>query len=495
MSKLDGKSSACSTTSVEPPKPFFLQALDALKGGDRRNAAALLARELDQGNTSPKNLGSVAQLAAHIGEVDLAIGALQRAASPGSLDSLLLYWSTLATFGRGADALAEVKQQPARVRDHPSVLHFRGTVANQFGKFDEAQDLFRRTLRQEPRAVQTWFALSMIKTFGASDPDLAAMEQLERLPGIPPEARAALHYAIAKAREDCGDLDRAFELYTKGAAVRRMAPFDLAAYRRAAKDVVRDFTPDNLKRLIPSEAKGQRAAFVTGLPRSGTTLTEQLLVGHSAVEDGAELNVFAAALIPTLGGNFQQALAFQQRAKHVDPWGEIGRDYAYLVDVHFRSSRLVVDKSLGQSLLIGLLLHSMPDARIAWLRRSPDDVALSCFRTFFTTGLNWTWSLTDIADYMRIEDELFEHWTTLFPERILVVPYEDLVSSPERWSQQLQKHFGLPIEAGAASVPNQGRAIRTASVTQVTRPISKARVGSAAAFHQHLKPFRERYYP
>lgn len=477
-----------------PPKPFFSQALDALKVGDRKGAAGLLARELNSGNTSPKNLSSVAQLAAHIGEVQLAIQALLRASSSGSLESLLAYWAALASYGRATEAIAQVNQQPGSVRDHPSVLHFRGTVANQFGRFDEAEDLFRRTLRQAPTAMQTWFALAMIKTFHPGDPELAAMEQLEHGPGAPPEASASLQYALGKAREDCGDIDRAFEHYKKGAELRRNPRFDMEAYRSAATAVLRDFTPHNLERLISSGAKGQRSIFVTGLPRSGTTLTEQLLIGHSAVEDGAELNLFGTALIPTFGSSLVNALAFQQRSEHHDPWGEIGRDYAHLVDVHFQSKGLVVDKSLGQSLLTGLLLHALPDSRIAWLRRSPEDVALSCFRTFFTTGLRWSWSLTDIADYMRIEDELFEHWSTMFPERILVVHYEELVGAPQHWAVRLHEHFGLPAEPGAASVPMQGRAIRTASVTQVARPISTSRVGSAAAFHRHLDPFRERYY-
>jgi hypothetical protein len=141
-----------------------------------------------------------------------------------------------------------------------------------------------------------------------------------------------------------------------------------------------------------------------------------------------------------------------------------------------------------------LILHILPDARIAWLRRAPEDVALSCFRTYFATGLRWTWSLTDIADHMRPEDRLFEHWRALFPERILVVPYEELVSAPGKWSERLQRHFGLPLEPGLETLPREGRAIRTASVSQVREPISTTRIGQASAFERHLKPFRERYF-
>lgn len=478
----------------ESAKPYFMQALDALKSGDRSAAAALLEKQLREGNTSSKNLPSVSQLALHIGEVDLAIDAMRRAIVPGSIDSLLAYWGMLGTCGRADEALVEIERQPVSVREHPSVLHMRGTIATQFGRFREAQEMFRRALAKAP-ITASWFMLAMIKTFQADDPDLVAMQRLEQHPGLPAQDRASLCYGLGKAWEDCGDIDRAFEFYSKGAAMRRQQhSFDTGAFRLVAEQVIRDFTPVNLKRLVPSRFEGRPPLFVTGLPRSGTTLTEQILLSHSAVTDGGEINLFSAALIPLLGGGLDAALAYQQRSNHRDPWGEIGRDYIQLVETRFEPSGLIVDKSLGQSLLIGLMLHTLPDARIAWLRRSPEDTALSCFRTYFATGLPWTCSLTDIADTMRVEDRLFEHWRSLFPDRILLVPYEELVRSPSSWAERLQQHFWLPFEPGIEQVSRADRPIGTASVSQVREPISARAVGRAAIFERHLKPFRDRYY-
>jgi hypothetical protein len=204
------------------------------------------------------------------------------------------------------------------------------------------------------------------------------------------------------------------------------------------------------------------------------------------------LNLFAIALTPLLGFDRDNAMRYQSANKE-DPWGAIARDYAHLLDLRFRSKDLVVDKSLGQTMLMGLLLHAMPDARVAWLKRNPDDVALSCFRTYFTGGLAWTCSLTDIADYMRAEERMLAHWRAVFPDRILVVPYEKLVTAPAEWSVRLQEHFGLPVEDLESSLP-QDRAVRTASVTQVKEPISTSRIGQASRFERHLKPFHGRYY-
>jgi tetratricopeptide (TPR) repeat protein len=476
-------------------QPFFLQALDKLKGGDRRAAAELIERELGEGNTSARNLASVAQLAVHIGEIELAIDAMRRSVVPGSIDTLLAYWAMLANHGRSEEALDDIRRQSAALRDHPAVLHFRAMAATQFGSFDEAQDLLRRALSKAPTAMQSWFALAMIKTFTSGDPDIDAMERLERQAGAPTEPRAALCYALGKAAEDCGDIDRAFGFYTRGAALRRQqGGFDAERFHRAVDEAIRDFTPDRLAQLKPSAFQGLRSLFVTGLPRSGTTLTEQILRGHSAVVDGAEVNLFSPALISMRGQGMDAALAYQQQFAGDDPWGEIGRDYARLIDIQFPSAGLVVDKSLGQSLLTGLMLHALPEARIAWLRRLPDDVALSCFRTYFSMGLPWTWSLIDIAERIRAEDRLFDHWRAAYPERILVVPYEELVASPGPWADRLQRHFGLPVEPGLEKISRDGRAVRTASVGQVRETISTDRIGRAAAFERHLKPFRDLYY-
>ena len=475
--------------------PFFLQALDALKLGDRRGAAALLALQLREGNTSAKNLHHVWRLATHMGEIELVIDASRRAIAPGSLGSLLFYWGTLASFGRSSDALADLHRQPKAIQDEPTVLHFRGSVATQFGRFGEAEELFRRALAKAPTLTASWLSLAMIKRFRPGDADLVAMERLERNSQGSPEARAPLLYAIGKAREECGDVDKAFQFYAQGAALRgQQNSFNLSGYRNLAEQLIGEFTVDAFKGLSPSSFDGERPLFVTGLPRSGTTLTEEILLGHSTVSEGAEVNLFEPALIPVLGLGLKNALAYQQRSQSADPWGEIGRDYAGLLDARFRSEGRVVDKSLGQSLLIGLILHTLPNARIAWLRRSPEDVALSCFRTYFSRGLDWTCSLEDIADYMRTEDRLFEHWRSIFGDRILVVPYEELVAAPPQWAERFQHHFGLPLEAGIERASKSERPIGTASVGQVREAISSSRIGQSKAFDRYLKPFRKRYY-
>src|SRR5690606_10482255 len=186
------------------------------------------------------------------------------------------------------------------------------------------------------------------------------------------------------------------------------------------------FTPKTLEQLKPSQDR-RPALFVNGLPRSGTTLVDQILVSHSAVADGGEVNLLRASLIPTGDSSMAGALRYQQRmAGSADPWGALAASYFRMLEMRFRTRALVVDKTLGHSHFMGLLAHMLPGARVVWMRRDPEDTALSCFRTFFSSGLPWSWSLEDIARFFRIEDKLHAHWSALFPEQILTVDYQAL---------------------------------------------------------------------
>lgn len=475
----------------------ILDAIESLKRGEREAAVRLLKREFAEGAASGQRWASVARLASNIGEVELALEAWRRFGNtePIDLARKLSYWGELANLGRSQLARTAIDALDERARGHPAVLHFYGTLASQEGDFVAAERYYREALAATPYLPQTWFALAMIKQFSAGDPDLALMEQL--LPAMrdtAPDVRARYLYGLAKARHDIGDYAGAFALYDEGAALRRtLEKFDLPRFEAFAQATIRDFTADNLAKLKPSGASGNDAILVTGLPRSGTTLVEQLLTSHSQVSDGAEVNLFRAALSPTVNFSFAGARAYQARSESADPWGDVARDYMAMLEQRFQTSGRVVDKTLCQSHFMGLLLHSMPDTRVVWMRRNPEDAAFSCFRSFFSSPLPWTWSLSDIGNFFRIEDQLFAHFAQLFPDRILPVQYEDLASAPTDWIPRILAHAGLAMEPGVLNFHENKRSVRTASVQQVRSPISTGRIGLSRKYDLFLEPFRQAY--
>jgi hypothetical protein len=338
----------------------------------------------------------------------------------------------------------------------------------------------------------------MIKNFEQGDDDIRVMSRLKPLMAkAEPDHYARFLYGLAKAHHDVGDYDLAWQVYCEGAALRRASEtYDKIREIEFADLLIRDFTRSAIGSLKPSGAGESRAIFVNGFPRSGTTLVEQIFAAHSMVSDGGEVNLLRAALIPAGDCSFAGALKLQSGSGCTnDPWGDIARDYERMLSERFPESRgRIVDKTLNHTPLMGLLLHALPDARVVWLRRRPEDCALSCFRSFFTQPMPWSWSLADIATHFRIEDRLYAHWCGEFGDRILTVPYEELVSSPEEWIPRILDHAGLPFETQTLAPHMQKRTVRTASVAQVRKPISSARIGAAKAYDRQMDEFRKIYY-
>ena len=477
---------------------LIFQAIDSLEHGNRRLAAALLQQELRSNDNSAQRLASVGKLAEKIGEIEMAIEASRRAAfaEPTTIQSILRHCGLLSELGRSDEAIGYLDRLPTSVRNHPACLHFRGTVASEEGDFKGAETAFRKALEATPHEPQVWFGMAMSKTFRTGDPDFELLRGVEQHIGSYDSlTKARYYYAMGKALTDMDALDEGFVYYDRGARIRRQAePYDYLLESQEAKEIIRGFSATSLKALTPSQFTEQRALFVHGLPRSGTTLVESIVASHSKVVDGAEINLFHPATIPTFDRTFDGSLKYQLQTAEHDPFGALAADYHRMLDMRFRQPGLVVDKTLNQSMLMGLALHSMPEARVVWLRRNPEDVALSSYRAFFTSSVPWSWSMEDIARHMKIEDALHNHWTQVFPDRILTLAYEDLVRAPEEGIAAILNHFGLQDEPQTREFHMSKRKVRTASMKQVRAPISSDAIGKAARFSEQLAPFRETYF-
>jgi len=484
--------------NVSPSNAFVVQAVEALKALDRTRAVDLLKKDLATAPPGGERWLSFAKLTATIGERGMELEAMRRFSEtlPQTLDHVLAYGQALARFNRSDEAIRLLNGLPVDAQSHPAVLHFRGSVFTEVGDFAEAESCFRRALVKTPNVAQIWYGLSVIKTFKPGDPDIFLMEKIRSdFDRQPVMARSLFLYALAKAWHDIGDFQKAAAIYDEGAALMAAdRPYNTAGWRDYTTKTINDYTLSSISKLMPSGCSEDRVVFVTGLPRSGTTLVEQILTSHSRVLGGNELNLMDGMMLPAGDLSLSGALSYQARAGIPDPWGEIGRDYMSAVTAQLGPEGLVVDKTLSQSRLMGLLLHALPSAKVVWLRRNPEDCALSIFRTHFRNTLPWSWSLQNIASHMKSEDRLYAHWSSQFPDRILTVPYESLVSEPEDWIRHILRHAGLSEEPQVFAPHEQKRSVATASVAQVRAPISTTRVGSARAYGAYMDAFRQSYY-
>ncbi len=496
--------------------------IEARKRLDRRGAVAVIREDLEAGPPTGEFWKELSQYAAQLGEQSLAVEAARRyaATAPADMDHAFFYAITLSRSNRLGDALRQLDGLSPADQKHPAILHFRGTSATQAGDFALAESLLYEALDISPAPVQ-WLALSVAKKFKAGDPDIERMEAvLKRIPRAPGPVQAQLYYAMGKAYDDIRDMEKAVAAYSRGAAFMRSGSQvpDGKAWNAFVSHLIAGYSPENMARLKPSGAASNQVMFVTGFPRSGTTLVEQILTSHSQVSDGRELNLVPVAMIPagnidfdldatyetkaelqdylTTGDfTFKDAMAYQERSTSDDPWGDIGRDYLKMAEERFGTEGYAIDKTLNLGSFMGLLLHSLPKAKVFWLRRRPEDCALSIYRLYSSPGvLPWTYSAEDIAAFFKAEDQMYAHWTKMFPDRIMTVPYEELVSDPQTWIRRILAHAGLPEEPQVFEPHKSTRTVTTASMAQVRSPISTSRIGASEAYKDFTEAFRRAYY-
>ncbi|RZJ00041.1 MAG: hypothetical protein EON90_08995 [Brevundimonas sp.] len=478
------------------PTGHLAAAMRAFESRDRDGAALAIRDLIAAAPPIGKTWTSVGRMAAILGEIDSAIAAdrlmLQDAPAPAAR---LEFAQKLAQYGRHAEAIRIGEALQKEYPSSPSAWHFTGVCRAEIGETEGAIADLRKALplSQAPLALAwTWQTLAGLKTFRADDPDLAAIEGLLARPDVGPSARSILLYAQGKALDDIGRTDEAFAAYSEGAALADHPTPEANRARGAYVDtMISAFDADLSARLAEQGEASDRPIFVLGMPRSGSTLVEQILVSHPAVSDGAEINLFTAATMPV--GALTPAGLSRFVEQRPNGLREVARAYLDLLSQRFGSEGRIIDKTLSNTRLVGPIKAALPNARFIWLQRSPGAVAWSCFRTRFARGLDWTWSLQDIAGYMRDEDRLHAHWTALYPDAILTVPYEELVSSPETWIPRIAEHVGLETTDAMLTPHLTARAVPSASFAQVRRPISTGSIDAWRRYEGRLKPFFEAY--
>ncbi len=476
-------------------------ALAAFQARERDDAAYLLARAIQADPPLGAKWASVSRLAATLGEITLALAAARKhvAATP-TAEARLAYAQLLIQSGRPLDALREGAVLARERPNDPVILHFLATCQVQLGDHDAAVANLRRIIALPTAALgaeNAWHVLADIKKFTPGDPDIAQMEaMLERIgtAAATRPSRVVMLYALGKALDDIGETERAFACFEESAKLQKSEnAYDPVQADAFVDAVVKGWDRAFMDSLPKSTVDSDRPIFVLGLPRSGTTLVEQILVSHSQVVDGAEANLFRPAAMAIRGYTPDEVRASFDRPDGAALPDRIATAYLHLVDERFGKTGRVVDKTLNQTRYLGLIHQVLPKAKLIWLRRNPAGIAWSCYRTRFAQGVEWTRSLTDIAAYFKGEDRLHAHWSAVLGDALLTVPYEALVDDPDTWMRRIIAHAGLEWEDGVRDFHKTERAVTTASFAQVRKPMYASSKEAWKRYETQLKPFFDAY--
>jgi tetratricopeptide (TPR) repeat protein len=433
-------------------------------------------------------------VAARNGEVGLARQAFELYAEsfPSSPGAAFRKVDLLAQIGSWEEILTMLREWPADWPNPPGYAYSRGSAALYCGDTEEA----RRWLEEAtlvPQGGAAWLSLGLLLDF-ADHPDLAErlIASERAMMGAPPSELGNFYYALGKAHADRGDTERAFAAYARGAEVMKpQAAYSRDQDRLNTADAVFGYDARRIAALAgrQSEPTG-RSIFVMGLPRSGTTLVEQILTSHSAVSDGGEIYRLGL-LAREVGGQSYTAVS-----RYVEKTGATAAAHLWRhwLDERFPAPGRVVDKTLTTGRLLGVAATLLPQAPLIWLTRDPLDCAWACFRTRFAGEAAWSYDLEDIAFHFRLEDELLSQWRQILGDRLLVVPFEALVSDPEPWIRKILAHCGLREEPQVFAPHENPRPVTTTSTMQVRRPINRSGIGAAERYRPFLEPFIKAYY-
>lgn len=405
-----------------------------------------------------------------------AINCFKQAAKlePTSVKAHYLLASTLSPAALNYDAIESYERVLELRPRHAGAMLGLGHMLKTVGRQEDAIKAYRDCIEVKPDKGEIYWSLANLKTYSLTDKDIREMESWVDREGIGDESHVNFLFALAKAHEDRGEFDRAWEYYSRGNSTRRM----LEHYDPVGTEVKNDAIVEVFSRDFVEKSSGlgypdESPIFIVGLPRSGSTLIEQILASHSMVEGTSELP-YVQQVARTLdrnradGINFPRAL-LELGEKH---FKALGKDYLDRAQMHrLEGAPRFIDKMPNNFPSVGFIHLMLPNAKIIDARRYPLDSCLSCYRQLFGQGQPFTYDLTDIGEYFLQYQRMMDHWHEVMPGRVMTVQYEDVVTDFDTQVKRLLDYCELPFEEACLRFHDTDRPVRTASSEQVRQPI------------------------
>jgi tetratricopeptide (TPR) repeat protein len=494
--------------SVNDPK--LIEAATALVENRLAVAERLLRPFLKENPTDAGAIRMLAEVAARLGRYDDAERLLSRALAlvPSFAPARHNYASVLLRQNKPGEALAQADVLLRSDARNPGYRALRAATLSQLGEYAQASlsyesllkdfpnqpkgwmsyghtlktlgrqsegvEAYRKAAAQLPSLGEAWWSLANLKTFRFTPEDIRTVRGQALRSDLAREDRLHFEFALGKALEDAGEYEESFTHYQKANAIRRESlPYSADNNHAFSERLKTVFTRELFDAHRGEGCDVPDPIFVVGLPRSGSTLVEQILASHSQVEGTMELHDI---------GQIARGLARWTKEEGIPSYPEIvpsltdfralGEDYLARTRVHRKLGRpFFIDKMPNNFFHIGLIHLILPKARIIDARRNPMACCFSCFKQHFARGQSFTYGLEDVGRYYADYVSLMAHYDAVLPGRVHRVVYEEMVAEPERETRRLLEYCALPFEPSCLRFYENDRAVRTASSEQVRMPI------------------------
>ena len=385
--------------------------------------------------------------------------------------------------------------------NHITALNNLGLCLKRQGRVEEARECFENAIAIKPDFLQSHCNLAPFKTYAADDAHLRLFEsQQHQLPALPMAGRINYWFALGKMREDVGRYDDAFAAYTEGNRLQHaQLPHDEAREAARAQQLQTTFSAAFFAARPPLPPAGRVPIFIVGMPRSGTTLIEQILATYPGIHGAGELVDLPEVVYSIESKSDAVAGSYPERAAALsaEDFRELGEAYIERVWQLAPEAEHIVDKMPANFLHVGMIHLMLPQAKIIHAMRDPLDSCFSCYsRLFVGNNLDFTYSLETVGRYYVRYMELMRHWHRVLPDHALLdVRYEDMVADTEGQARRLLDYLGLPWNERCLDFHQNRRVVKTASIAQVRKPIYRSSVARWKHFEKHLGPLLDIVQP
>jgi tetratricopeptide (TPR) repeat protein len=432
------------------------------------------------------NLGTLLRSTGRIVEAEMP---LRRALKlkPTYVEAQISLGLTLLMLSRPSDARTFLERALKSAPTNVDALAGLGEVAMQEGRFADAEALYKRALAADPRAGGAWVGLVGLRKMTPADGDWLKGAEGSLVSGLAPVSEGSIRFAIGKYYDDLGQFGRAFDSYRRANELWKVAarPYSRVARTNVVDALIRTYPREVLCGVRPGASDSTLPLFVVGMPRSGTSLVEQIVASHHAVTGAGELDYWNYAL-----RKHETALLEQPPDQALT--GRLADAFLRVLAQHRAQGSHVIDKSTVNSDFLGPILCVFPNARVIYVRRDPIDVCLSCYFQPFAPSLSFTFDLSDLAHYYREHVRLMSHWRSVLPPHALLeVPYEELVTDQERWTRRMLEFLDLPWDESCLRFHETDRRVGTASVWQVRQKMYRSSVNRWRNYEKFIGPLRQ----
>jgi Tfp pilus assembly protein PilF len=376
---------------------------------------------------------------------------------------------------------------------HAEAQNNLGAILSADGDLDRARACFGAAIDANPSFIHAHYNLSTLKKYKADDPHLAAMEAMKAdAPKMDSETRLRFWFAIAKAWEDIGRYDEAFDAYSRGNRLKRATfQYNVNTTKASCDDIIGKFDAAFFAKHCGGGYADETPVFIVGMPRSGTTLIEQIISSHTGIFGAGELKDFCEVVSEKSGKPAGASYMDMLAGGDADFSAGIGKAYVERIRRLNATAPRITDKMPGNFFYVGLIHLALPNAKIIYSQREPLDICFSNYSRLFNETMPFAYDLQELARYYNCCRRVMAHWKKILPAgTILDFKYEDVVEDLDTQARRLIEFCGLEWQDACLEFHKNDRPVKTASIAQVRTPIYKSSVARWEHFRNHLEPLR-----